>query len=41
MNFIMGIADHVFVIDEGAIIAQGKPKAIQNNKKVLMAYLGE
>ncbi len=41
MNFVMDIADYVYVLDEGRVIAQGKPKEIQNNKKVLEAYLGE
>ena len=35
MNFVMDIADYVYVLDEGRVIAQGKPKEIQNNKKVL------
>jgi len=41
MNFVMDMADHIFVMDYGRIIAQGKPKQIQNNKKVLDAYLGD
>jgi len=41
MNFIMDIADYVYVLDYGKVIAEGKPKQIQNNKKVLEAYLGE
>jgi branched-chain amino acid transport system ATP-binding protein len=41
MNFVMGIADYIFVLDEGKVIAKGLPKQIQNNKKVLEAYLGE
>jgi len=40
MNFIMDLADWVFVMDEGRLIAQGKPKEVQNNKRVLDAYLG-
>lgn len=40
MNFVMDIADEVIVLDEGKVIAQGKPRTIQNNKKVLEAYLG-
>ena len=41
MNFVMNLADHIFVMDAGRVIAEGKPEEIQNNKKVLDAYLGE
>ena len=41
MNFVMDLADYVFVLDAGKLIAEGKPKMIQKNKKVLSAYLGE
>ncbi len=41
MHFVMNLVDEIFVIDQGAIIANGKPKEIQHNKKVLRAYLGE
>src|SRR3989344_1848325 len=41
MNFVMDLADYIYVLDEGTVIAKGKPKEIQNNKRVLEAYLGE
>ncbi len=41
MNFVMDLADHVIVLDEGSVLVEGKPSEIQNNKKVLDAYLGE
>ena len=41
MNFVMDLADYVYVLDYGKVIAEGGPKEIQNNKKVLEAYLGE
>ncbi len=41
MNFVMDLASYIFVLDQGKVIASGKPKEIQSNKKVLSAYLGE
>ena len=40
MNFVMDIADDVFVLDAGRVIAHDKPAQIRTNKKVLEAYLG-
>ena len=41
MNFVMGLADHIIVMDEGKLLVEGKPKDIQDNRKVLEAYLGD
>lgn len=41
MNFVMDLAEEIFVLDAGKVIAQGSPQHIQNNKKVLEAYLGD
>jgi len=41
MHFTMKLADYVYVLDAGSVIAQGTPKSVQKNKKVLAAYLGE
>ncbi len=41
MNFTLGIADKVIVMDEGKTLTQGKPEEIRNNPQVLQAYLGE
>ena len=41
MNFTLSVSDHVIVMDEGRVIAEGNPSEIKNNKKVLEAYLGE
>jgi len=41
MNFALGLADEVIVMDEGKVIAKGTPNKIRNNKKVLEAYLGD
>lgn len=41
MNFVMDLADHIIVMDEGRVLVKGNPKEIQNNKQVLEAYLGQ
>ena len=41
MNFVMDLAQYVYVLDRGKVIAKGKPKEIQSNPDVLDAYLGE
>ena len=40
MNFTLGLADDIIVMDAGKVIAVGKPNEIKNNKLVLEAYLG-
>ncbi len=40
MTLVMGISDHVVVLDAGAIIAAGTAAAIRNDPRVLKAYLG-
>lgn len=40
MNLVMDISDRIYVIDFGKMIAAGTPDEIQNNQKVIDAYLG-
>jgi len=40
INIIMEISDNILALDQGKRIAYGTPKEIQNNKKVIDAYLG-
>jgi len=40
MKIVMGVSDHVVVLNQGRIISEGTPEAIRHDPEVIKAYLG-
>jgi branched-chain amino acid transport system ATP-binding protein len=40
MSLVMGVADQVIVLDAGSVVATGSPRAIQQDARVIAAYVG-
>ena len=41
MGMVMGLSDHIVVLDHGRVIADGTPLMVRKNPAVIRAYLGE
>ena len=41
MKFMMSLADYIYVLNFGQLLAEGTPAQIMNNPEVAKAYLGK
>ena len=41
MRLVMGVSDHIFVLERGRLLAEGSGHEIRHNPDVVAAYLGE
>jgi branched-chain amino acid transport system ATP-binding protein len=41
MDVVFSISDRIYVLHQGALIAEGSPEEVANNQGVISAYLGE
>nr|WP_210433644.1 high-affinity branched-chain amino acid ABC transporter ATP-binding protein LivG [Zobellella endophytica] len=41
MKLVMGISDHIYVVNQGRPLAEGTPEQVRHHPDVIKAYLGE
>ena len=41
LRLIMRLCEHIYVLNEGVLISEGKPEAVQRDPAVVAAYIGE
>ena len=40
MSLVMSLAERIYVLDQGEVLASGTPKEVSQNSAVVKAYLG-